>query len=129
MDDRSPIASSKVEVFTGPTDPPEADGTFAWDSTTMVPVQLQAGDKTALGYTYADAGTGKFVEGLLRKAVDGKDAFSQAGIGQAMISRCATPGSFRLVGEILPWADSRVTLPDEKDRFRFVGGAYRMHPA
>ena len=33
---KTEITESNVEVFTVPTDAPEADGTYAWDSTTMV---------------------------------------------------------------------------------------------
>ena len=40
-----------------PTDAPEADGTYAWDSTTLVLVEARAGGKTGLGYTYADTAT------------------------------------------------------------------------
>ena len=40
---KTKITGSKVEVFTVPTDAPEADGTYAWDSTTMVLVHLEAG--------------------------------------------------------------------------------------
>jgi hypothetical protein len=56
------ITASKVSIYTVPTDAPEADGTFAWDSTTMVLVQLEAAGKTGLGYTYADASAGKLIE-------------------------------------------------------------------
>lgn len=33
-----------------PTDAPEADGTLAWDSTTMVVVEVAAGDATVIGW-------------------------------------------------------------------------------
>ena len=36
-----------------PTDQPEADGTLAWDKTTLVVVDVEAGGQTGLGYTYA----------------------------------------------------------------------------
>lgn len=69
------ITKSQVEVFTIPTDAPEADGTFSWDKTTLVLVRLWSGSKSALGYTYADEGTGKVIESLLHKEVNGKDAW------------------------------------------------------
>ena len=34
------ITNASVRVFTVPTDAPEADGTFRWDQTTMVLVEL-----------------------------------------------------------------------------------------
>jgi hypothetical protein len=45
-----------VRTFCIPTDAPEADGTIAWDATTMVVVTVAAGGHTGLGYTYAAAG-------------------------------------------------------------------------
>ena len=78
------IDKSQVKVYTVPTDAAEADGTFAWDSTTMVLVTLEAGNKTGLGYTYADAATGKVVESLLKKVIDGKDVFQHNALLQAM---------------------------------------------
>lgn len=73
-----------VSVYTVPTDAPEADGTFSWDSTTMVLVRLEAGGKCALGYTYADSSTAKLVETLLHQFVLGQDAFAHGAILQAM---------------------------------------------
>lgn len=76
------ISKSSVEVFTIPTDAPEADGTFSWDKTTMVFVQLWSGGVSAVGYTYADESTGKLVQTLLLEAVDGKEAFDHGAILQ-----------------------------------------------
>ena len=59
----APITEVAVRAFRVPTDAPEADGTLAWDSTTMVLVGLAAGGKTGYGYTYtyASAATGAFI--------------------------------------------------------------------
>ena len=81
---KATITASRVEVFTVPTDAPEADGTYAWDSTTMVLVSLESGKCKGLGYTYADTATGKLVETLLKKVVAGADAFAHGAILQAM---------------------------------------------
>ena len=78
------ISASKVQVFTVPTDAPEADGTYAWDSTTMVLVTITSGKCEGLGYTYADAATGKLVETLLQKVGAGCDVFSHGAILQSM---------------------------------------------
>jgi L-alanine-DL-glutamate epimerase-like enolase superfamily enzyme len=78
------ITGSKVQVFTVPTDAPESDGTYAWDSTTMVLVSIESGSCTGLGYTYADAATGKLVQTLLEKVVSERDAFDHGAILQAM---------------------------------------------
>lgn len=76
------ISKSTVEVFTIPTDAPEADGTFAWNKTMLVLVRLWSGRESALGYTYADEATASVVETLLREGVDGKNPFNHAAIVQ-----------------------------------------------
>lgn len=43
----------ETSAYTVPTDAHEADGTFAWDSTTLVLVQAWAGGEVGIGWTYA----------------------------------------------------------------------------
>ena len=40
------ITQLDVSAYTIPTDFPEADGTFEWDSTTIVIVEVHAGGRT-----------------------------------------------------------------------------------
>ena len=47
------IRSGASRAYTIPTDAPEADGTIAWNSTTLVVVELHAADASGIGYTYA----------------------------------------------------------------------------
>lgn len=49
------IRSVSLSAFTVPTDAPEADGTFAWNSTTMVLAEIASGNEIGLGYTYGSA--------------------------------------------------------------------------
>ena len=79
---KTKITGIKVEVFTVPTDAPETDGTYAWNSTTMVMVHLEAGATTGLGYTYADESKAKLAQTLLQKVVAGRDIFSHGAILQ-----------------------------------------------
>jgi hypothetical protein len=53
MTAQAPATQIEVAAYTIPTVAPEADGTTAWDSTTMVAVH--AGAKVGFGYTYASA--------------------------------------------------------------------------
>jgi L-alanine-DL-glutamate epimerase-like enolase superfamily enzyme len=76
----SKITRTRVQAYTVPTDAPEADGTFHWDKTTMILVELEAGGKTSLGYTYANTATAKFVQSLLKENVDGRDAWHHGAI-------------------------------------------------
>jgi L-alanine-DL-glutamate epimerase-like enolase superfamily enzyme len=68
-----------VSAYTVPADAPEADGTIAWDSTTLVLVELVAGAVTGVGYTYADAATAQVVADHLAPVVLGRDALDIAG--------------------------------------------------
>ncbi len=45
-----------ASVFTVPTEEPESDGTFTWEATTVVVVEVSAGDERGIGFTYASAG-------------------------------------------------------------------------
>lgn len=69
---RSP-AIDKVDAhsYTIPTPSPEADGTLAWDSTTMVVADIWAGDVHGLGWTYADTSCADLITGKLASAITG----------------------------------------------------------
>lgn len=49
------IREVRAAVYRIPTETPESDGTYAWDSTTMVVVEVDSEGKTGIGYTYGDA--------------------------------------------------------------------------
>jgi L-alanine-DL-glutamate epimerase-like enolase superfamily enzyme len=78
------IETVRAAAYRIPTDAPEADGTFAWDSTTLVVVLIGGGGCVGLGYTYADACLTSLIEGALAKAVVGRDADDVAGAWEAM---------------------------------------------
>lgn len=80
-----PIESVHVRAFTIPTDLPEADGTFAWQATTMVLVEARAGGETGIGWSYADVSTAILVRTLLADVVAGRDALAVEGAWQAMV--------------------------------------------
>jgi L-alanine-DL-glutamate epimerase-like enolase superfamily enzyme len=65
----------RVEAFarTIPTDAPESDGTFEWDSTTIVVVRVHAGATSGLGYTYTHDAAVRLIEDKLAPAVRGTD--------------------------------------------------------
>ncbi len=84
MREAVPIARLEVSAYTIPTDAPEADGTFAWEATTIVVVEPKAGGVRGLGYSYADAATAHLVRESLAPAVLGKDALSVPACWEAM---------------------------------------------
>lgn len=79
------LGTPRVSVYTIPTDAPESDGTLAWDSTTLVLVETEAGGQHGLGYSYADTATAILIRDLLAPVVDGRDALDIAGTWQAMV--------------------------------------------
>lgn len=79
------IDQLEVAAYTVPTDFPEADGTLAWDSTTIVVVHARAGGERGLGYTYADVATAKLIESKLAEVVRGFDALDPPAAWAAMV--------------------------------------------
>ena len=88
----APVTAVKAAAYTVPTEGPEADGTFSWDSTTLVLVQAAAGGKTGLGWTYAPAAAAALVEDLLGPAVCGVDALDVPASAAAMAHVVRNPG-------------------------------------
>ena len=82
---KTPIQRLEVSAYTVPTDVPESDGTFAWDSTTLVLVEVTAGNVQGLGYTYADTATAQLIKDTLAEVVVGCDAMAVPGIWAAMV--------------------------------------------
>jgi L-alanine-DL-glutamate epimerase-like enolase superfamily enzyme len=79
-----PIETLRAAAYRIPTDLPEADGTYSWNATTLVVVHIEAGGRTGLGYTYADASAAALISGVLLKAVKGCDSFDIPGAWLAM---------------------------------------------
>jgi len=84
-DGGTPIDRIKVSAFKIPTDAPESDGTFAWDSTTLVLVEAQAAGTTGIGYTFADNATAILIKDTLIDVVCGRDAMAVPGHWIAMV--------------------------------------------
>jgi L-alanine-DL-glutamate epimerase-like enolase superfamily enzyme len=74
-----------VAAYTIPTDAPEADGTYSWDKTTLVLVEVTAGGQHGMGYTYADAATARLIDELLRHVVLSRDAVAVPAAWGAMV--------------------------------------------
>jgi len=91
---RAEVLVDELEVgaFTVPTDQPEADGTLAWDSTTIVVVHAHGAGESGLGYTYADVSTAKLVESKLAGIVVGRDAYSPQSAWEAMVEQTRNLG-------------------------------------
>jgi L-alanine-DL-glutamate epimerase-like enolase superfamily enzyme len=69
------ISDVAVTVFTIPTSSPEADGTYAWTSTTMVLVHVTAGDQVGIGYTYSHSAAATLIHQTLRPLLLGQSVW------------------------------------------------------
>ena len=87
-----PIDELEVAAYTIPTDAPEADGTLAWDATTIVVVHAHGGGESGLGYTYADVSTAKLIASKLAGVVRGRDAMAPPAAWEAMVEQTRNLG-------------------------------------
>lgn len=63
---------------------PESDGTLEWDSTILVLVEIEAGNKTGLGFSYADSATAKLISDKLAGVILGASALAVEGCWNSM---------------------------------------------
>ena len=73
-------------------DRPESDGTFEWDATTLVVVEVSAHGATGLGYTYGPAAVGALVHDLLAPVLADRDPLDVAGAWAAMVAAVRNTG-------------------------------------
>jgi L-alanine-DL-glutamate epimerase-like enolase superfamily enzyme len=82
----SRVSRLDVSIYRVPTDRPEADGTFSWDSTTLVLVEAVADSgERGLGYTYAAGAAAGVVRELLAPATVGRTADDVGAAWEAMV--------------------------------------------
>ena len=74
LDSAATITGLEVSAYRVPTEGPESDGTLAWNATTLVLVEMRAGDSDGLGYSYADVATAELIRNTLRGVVLGRNA-------------------------------------------------------
>ncbi len=82
----------EVGAYTIPTDQPEADGTFAWDATTVVVVTLRGGGREGVGFTYGPVACATLIRDALRDVVVGRDALDVPGAWAAMVAAIRNVG-------------------------------------
>jgi L-alanine-DL-glutamate epimerase-like enolase superfamily enzyme len=119
-------------VYTVPTDAPEGDGTLAWDSTTMVVVQVSGGGATGLGYTYGAAATAHVVEQQLADVIKGLSAWDVPAANEAMNRAVRNAGRPGLIAGAVSAVD--IALWDLKARLldlplvRLLGASHTEVP-
>jgi L-alanine-DL-glutamate epimerase-like enolase superfamily enzyme len=121
-----------ARVFRIPTDAPEADGTIAWDHTTMIMVEVSAGGKTGLGYTYAAAAAADVIENVLADVVRGKSVIDIPALWTGMVGAVRNIGWRGIAATAISAVD--IALWDLKARvlelplFALLGAARREVP-
>ncbi len=86
------IEGLKVSAYKIPTASPEADGTITWNSTTLILVELNTGDKTGIGYTYAHEATAIVIEKVFKKIVIDANALDIPSLNAKMIAAIRNNG-------------------------------------
>jgi L-alanine-DL-glutamate epimerase-like enolase superfamily enzyme len=82
MPDTPVISDVRAAVYDIPTDAPEADGTLAWDHTTLVLVTAVAGGQEGIGWSYAAGAAADVVIHLLKPVAMGRPAFGVPAIAE-----------------------------------------------
>ncbi len=80
------IERVEASAYRVPTDAPEADGTFAWDHTTLVVAEATGGGVTGLGYTYASDATVPLIRSSLGPLLVGEEPFAIPRHWSAMVA-------------------------------------------
>ena len=108
------IDAIEVRVYTIPTDEPEADGTIAWDSTTMVLVRATSGSTAGMGWTYGAAECGQVITSTLGPIVTGHSALDVGARFGDMVKAVRNSGRQGAIGYAISAVD--IALWDLKAR-------------
>jgi len=109
-----PVRDVTAAVYVIPTDAPEADGTLAWDKTTLVLVTVRAGEQQGIGWSYAAGAAGAVVNDVLAPVLAGWDALDVAGANEAMTRAVRNIGRPGIAATAISAAD--IALWDLKGR-------------
>jgi L-alanine-DL-glutamate epimerase-like enolase superfamily enzyme len=95
---KAPIVGARVSTYAVPTDSPESDGTLTWNKTTLVLLEITAGGRTGIGYTYADSATATFIRKFLAHRIAGENAMAVTSVWARMIHDSRNLGRTSIVG-------------------------------
>src|SRR4051812_12420992 len=99
------IGAVEAAAYRIPTPGPEADGTLAWDATTLVVVHVRCGAVAGLGWTYADTACVDLIHGVLSAAIRGRDVLDMSACWHAMQRHVRNLGRVGLVSCALSAVD------------------------
>ncbi|MCK5753767.1 MAG: mandelate racemase [Mycobacterium sp.] len=103
-----------VDVYTVPTDTPEADGTLQWNATTAVVVHVHTGSVTGMGWTYTSPAAAAVAHQHLIEVLVGRDPADISGAWHAMHRAARNLGTRGLVMHAISAVD--VALWDLKSQ-------------
>lgn len=86
------IERVEAAAYRIPTSAPEADGTYAWDSTTLVCVHVHGGGRRGFGHTYGSAAVVELVREQLGPGLVGRDALAIEACWGAMVREVRNVG-------------------------------------
>lgn len=86
------VEQVRTATYEVPTDHPEGDGTLAWQSTTVVVVEITSGGQTGTGWTYSGPGAQTVIDTELAHHLDDRDVFDVPAAWQAMVRACRNMG-------------------------------------
>lgn len=87
------VEQVRISAYTIPTDGPEADGTFEWDSTTLVLAEICGGGVTGLGYTYGNRACAVVARQLAEKCLSGQSPLDIPRLHRSMQHQVRNDGS------------------------------------
>lgn len=99
------IGALRAAAYSIPTETPEADGTLAWDHTTLVVVTAECGDITGTGWTYGHPACADVITRSLAAHVVGHDALDVTAAFDAMAKAVRNIGRSGIAGQALSAAD------------------------
>jgi L-alanine-DL-glutamate epimerase-like enolase superfamily enzyme len=112
--DAARIESLTATVYTVPTGTPEADGTLAWDATTLVLIEARCDGVSGMGWTYGPAACAQIVTDQLAPVVLGAHPADVGGVFEAMVRAVRNAGRPGAVGYAISGVD--IALWDLKAR-------------
>jgi L-alanine-DL-glutamate epimerase-like enolase superfamily enzyme len=106
MNMNAPVGTVTARAYILPTDAPEADGSYAWQKTTLVVVTVEAVGRSGLGYTYSAEGIAGLVTGALAQALYGRNVFDIPHCHRLMVNAVRNMGRSGLVAAAISAVDA-----------------------
>ncbi|HET7361020.1 MAG TPA: enolase C-terminal domain-like protein [Salinimicrobium sp.] len=94
INDSQKIEKLTCSAYIIPTEEPESDGTLKWNSTTLVLVEINAGGKNGIGYTYGDASIAGFIHKNFQKLLLGRNALDIPALWNCMVHSIRNEGGW-----------------------------------